>query len=65
MGFAEKEEVEEPRPHLVKPTTEAKVIRVIDGKSAVDNTIQKDKYKKAPTVEAMGGNRIENGKRRP
>lgn len=35
MGFEEKIEVEEPRPHFVRPTTEAKVIKVIDGKSEV------------------------------
>ena len=33
MGFEEKMEAEEPRPHFVRPTTEAKVIKVVDGKS--------------------------------
>ena len=33
MGFEEREETEEPRTHHIKPTTQAKVIRVVDGKS--------------------------------
>lgn len=35
LGMEEKMEVEEPRPQLVRPTTEAKVIRVYEGKSSV------------------------------
>lgn len=34
MGIEQSDECEEPRPILVKPSTEGKVIRVIDGKSS-------------------------------
>lgn len=33
----EKQESEEPRMQLIRPTTEAKVIRVVDGRSNVDS----------------------------
>ena len=38
LGMEERSEIEEPRPHVVKPTSEAKVIRVVDGKSNVEAT---------------------------
>lgn len=38
MGIEEKNEVEEPRMQIVKPTTEGKVIKVIDGRSALENS---------------------------
>lgn len=63
MGYAEKDEVEEPRAQLVKPTSEAKVIRVIDGKSSVDTTQKDSRYRK-PGATSDYGNRIESGKRR-
>lgn len=53
VGYAEKDEAEEPRTQLVKPTSEAKVIRVIDGKSSVDSTQKDNKFKKS-TVSDFG-----------
>jgi hypothetical protein len=37
LGMEEKQESEEPRLQLIRPTTEAKVIRVVDGRSNVDS----------------------------
>jgi hypothetical protein len=34
MGIEQHEEYEEPRPILVKPSTEGKVIKIVDGKSS-------------------------------
>ena len=48
---------------MVRPTTEAKVIRVIDGKSAVDTSTQRDKLRKS-TQESVVGNKMETGKKR-
>lgn len=42
----EKQEAEEPRLQLIRPTTEAKVIRVVDGRSNVDSTGTKEAGKK-------------------
>ena len=36
MGAEEKCELDEPRMQIVKPTTEGKVIKVIDGRSSVE-----------------------------
>jgi|JI10StandDraft_1071094.scaffolds.fasta_scaffold1018662_1 hypothetical protein len=63
MGYAEKDEVEEPRAQMIKPTSEAKVIRVIDGKSSVDTTQKDSRYRK-PGATSDYGNRIESGKRK-
>jgi hypothetical protein len=35
LGFDEREISEEPRPHLVRPTAETKVIKVVDGRSTM------------------------------
>lgn len=48
---------------MVKPTTEAKVIRVVDGKSSVEST-QKPKRSGVSSSEALGGNKLEGSKRR-
>jgi hypothetical protein len=34
MGVEQNDECEEPRPILVKPSTEGKVIKIVDGKSS-------------------------------
>ena len=66
MGFEEKVEAEEPRPHFVRPTTEAKVIKVIDGKSEVEGSAVKagisSKGKKVGPTE--GSSRFDGTKRR-
>ena len=36
MGTEEKVEFEQPRMQIVKPTTEGKVIKVVDGKSSIE-----------------------------
>ena len=37
MGVEEKGELDEPRMQIVKPTTEGKVIKVVDGRSSVEH----------------------------
>ena len=54
----EKQEVEEPRMQLIRPTTEAKVIRVVDGRSNVDTG------RKAPTTSTVPSNKIESGRKK-
>ena len=41
MGVEEKIENEEPRMQIVRPTTEGKVIKVVDGRSAVETGVPK------------------------
>lgn len=38
MGIEQNDECEEPRPILVKPSTEGKVIKIVDGKSSMVET---------------------------
>ncbi len=45
MGIEQNDECEEPRPILVKPSTEGKVIKIVDGKSS---TV--DPKKTSPTI---------------
>lgn len=46
MGVEQNDECEEPRPILVKPSTEGKVIKIVDGKSS---TVDSKKVIPAPT----------------